>query len=165
MTQTFVAIGIVLAVLTLDDPLSSQTRPDLSGTWRLDETRSDPIPVTKLGPDGKPGPPPGSRPKMLVITQTSAMLTIDETSGKGMRRFTFKLDGTESMNWRGPIQMRSRSSWEGSKLVFSTTNFVEYDNFGNEKEVYSLQDGSLILERTLHRRDGTILTNMLVFVR
>jgi hypothetical protein len=158
-------LGIVIVGLVLTLPLASQERPDFSGTWRLDDAKSDPVSAPKPRADGRPGPPPGSRPTMLVVVQTADTLTIDETGPKGVRRFRFKLDGTESTNWTGPIQMKSRASWESDKLVFSTTNSVEYDNFGSSREVYSLRDGSLVVEKTLNRRDGTIITTKLVFVK
>jgi hypothetical protein len=165
MKQRCVGLGIVIAALALPLPLASQHRPDFSGTWRLDATKSDPPPMPKTSADGRPGSPPGPRPTMLVITQTPTTLVVDQTLATGVRRFTFKLDGTESVNWNGPIQMRSRASWEGDRLVFSTANSVEYDNFGNSKEVYSLRDGNLVVDKTLNRRDGTIITIKLVFVK
>jgi hypothetical protein len=165
MKQSLLEVAIVIGVLALPLPLASQDRPDFSGTWGLDATKSDPVTPPKPSIDGRPGPPPGSRPTMLRITQTTDTLTIDETNPKGVKRFTFRLDGSESTNWTGPIQMKSRVSWEDNKLVFSTTNSVEYDNFGNSREVYGLHDGSLIVERTLNRRDGTIVTSKWVFVK
>ena len=52
------------------------------------------------------------------------------------------------------IQMKSRASWDGGKLIFSTTNSVEYDDFGSSTEVYSIDNGALVIDETRIRNDG-----------
>ena len=59
--------------------------------------------------------------------------------------------------------MKSRASWEGANLIFSTTNSVEYNQLGSSTEVYRIENGALVIDESLVRKDGAIVKMKSVF--
>ena len=160
--------GTLLLACSLP-PALAQGKPDFSGLWKLDDAKSNPVSPSTPGSAGKPEnappspPPPTPRPSTLRIAQTGTTLTVDRAMAAGVERWTFQLDGSESTNWRGPIQMKSKASWEGVNLIFSTVNSVENKNIGNSTEVYRIENGALVIDETRVRNDGAIVKMKSVF--
>lgn len=104
----------------------------------------------------------------MTIKQTPTQLTIDRTTGQGSQTATYKLDGSESTNTMGMGEAKTKSSWEGAKLVMATTQTGP--GRGGEtmtfeiKEVYSLDGGVLTIERTQTTPGGT-QTRKLVYTK
>jgi hypothetical protein len=140
----------------------AQSRPDFSGTWTLDDAASSlAIPPPRQPPPGVPPPPPPPTPKALAIRQSGNDLAIDRTLvGEGNRTSTnkllFYLDGSESTNHVGPILGKSKASWEGTTLVFSTTNSVEDTRLPDLRETYAVDGDRLVVTESRTTPRGAV---------
>ena len=92
----------VLVAALLAPPAHAQTRPDFSGTWTMDPTRSE---------SAMQGEPIG--PVVIVIAQSDSELRMDITRKEGTTTVVYRLDGSESRIPGGT----SRSHWDGATLV------------------------------------------------
>jgi hypothetical protein len=94
----------------------AQSHPDLSGTWTIDEARSDPPPNAgpARGNAGGRGGRANVPSNQLVIAQTPSEVSI----ARGALNITYKFDGTETFFFQAG-EVRSTAAWEGSTLVIS----------------------------------------------
>jgi hypothetical protein len=143
-----VALGALVAL-----PMTSwaQAKPDLSGSWKLDEAKSDPAPAARAGGGGGGGRGGGGTAASMTITQTAAQITIDRVMGQGTQSAVYKLDGSESLNKMGMGEAKSKASWDGSTLVIATSQTMQGPNGEmsmTSKEVYSLVGGILTIQTT-----------------
>jgi polyisoprenoid-binding protein YceI len=102
----FVTAGLVLA----------QAKPDFSGAWTLDPSKSE---MGRMGG----GPGGGGMGEMtVVIKQTASELSIERKMGETVSTTVYKLDGTESVN-KGPRggEVKSTAKWDGANLVIKST--------------------------------------------
>lgn len=115
--------------------------PDFSGTWVLDKTKSDPIMMGGRGGGG--GGQPGMMPDVtLTIEHSGTTLKIKRVTkteqGERVEERTYTTDGKENINQvagfgRGggggtPSEFKSKSKWEGSKLVIKGSTTRETPN-------------------------------------
>jgi len=154
---------------------ATQPLPDFSGSWKP-EGRSAPPPPPQAppaldAPAGRlptPPPPPPPQTLALAIVQTPTELRIDRTVQLGERtavyKLVYKLDGSESVNQTGPIFGKTKASWEGSRLVLTTVHQIDEKILGDSREVYSLDEGKLVIEGARNLPVGRI-TSRDVFVR
>ena len=93
--------------------------PDFSGTWVLDNEKSD------MGMPAGAGKLP-MQTVTLVIKQTAATLSIDRKTANQVETAVLKLDGTESLN-KAPNgkDVKSNSVWSGSTLVTKSTMLID----------------------------------------
>jgi hypothetical protein len=140
----------------------AQGKADLSGTWTLDESKSDPAPAGRGGGGGGRGGGGrgGGTASKLVIKQTAGDLTIERTLPNGAETVVLKLDGSESVNKMGMGEGKSKTSWDGNTLVVTTQAQLQtpQGTFDiTSKDVYSLQGGVLTVTttRTTGRGDTT----------
>ena len=89
----------------------------------------------------------------MTIKQTPAQLSIDRTMGQGNQTAVYKLDGSESVNTVGQGEAKTKATWDGAKLVMTTTQTVPARGGGDPmtvevKEVYSVAGPVLTIERT-----------------
>lgn len=103
---------VAVIALTVAGLAYAQAKPDFSGTWTLDASKSDQM----GGPGGGGGRGPGMGGPM-TIKQTEAELQIT----RGPMTQTYKLDGSESVNAMGQMQAKSVAKVDGDKLVVKTT--------------------------------------------
>jgi len=152
----------LVALLFLTTAIAAQTRPDFSGVWKpIDAGVSTPTPPvpppTPAG--GPPPPPPPPRTLSLTLTQSPSELKIDRRVDAAGRElvysFTFKLDGSESVNQMGSAIFRTKASWDGAALVLAAVTSVGDKPIGELKEVYRLEGEELIVETTRHTLGGT----------
>lgn len=131
---------LVVAVMTVMAGLAfAQAKPDFSGTWVLDEAKSDPM----GGPGGGRGP---AGP--MTITQTADEFVTETTRGEMVMKQTVKLDGTETVNQMGPMQAKTKAQWDGRKLVVTMSG--EGPNGPMErKSTYSLSEDGKVLTVTM----------------
>jgi len=152
-----VAAGVVLLMLlaAVDagaQPAPAKARPDFSGTWAFDQVKS-----AQPGPDGK---------VMLVAMlgdeftalQDAVSLSLAIKAGGVRVNATYKLDGTESRNMspgafgQPPVEVISRSSWEGDKLVIKSTSVSVLSGknvpIDTRRVLWIDASGSLLVERT-----------------
>jgi len=84
--------------------LSVQAKPDFSGTWILVSSDS-------------PAAAVGSKPVVVVLTQTNSSLTLKN----GAQTVVFPLDGSETttktQGSSAPQDLKIRARWEGAQLV------------------------------------------------
>ncbi|HEX5475989.1 MAG TPA: hypothetical protein VFX12_15120 [Vicinamibacterales bacterium] len=120
----------------------AQQKPDFSGTWTLDQEKSE------MGQGG------GGRMMMgggsMTIKQTADALTVERQGRGGNTMSTeYKLDGTESdvpMGRGGTA--KAKAHWDGSTLVIETTGEGPNGPM-TQKSSYSLAaDGTLVVEST-----------------
>jgi hypothetical protein len=160
--------SIIVILIVATAALVAQKKPDFSGSWTLDPSRSE---MGGGGPGGG-GPgrgPGGGGPSKLVVKQTDATLTIEREMGGETVTQTYKLDGSESVNrgMRGG-EVKSKSRWDGDKLVTEgsqSMNTPGGDMTIQTKEIRSMAaDGTMVVETTRTTPRGTT-TSKLVFTK
>ena len=122
---------LLLTLLALIDPFSAraQGKPDFSGTWTLDMSKSE-VPPGRAGGGGGGGGGRGmGGPATLSIKQTATELTIESTGRQGSQTSTYRLDGSESTNpgMRGG-EAKSKTHWDGTTLVTEQTQSMDTPN-------------------------------------
>jgi hypothetical protein len=158
-------LGVTLLLAGASVPGSAQQSADVSGKWVFVKAKSEGVPsVPRIF--NSTGAPAGS--EELTITQTPAAVTIKI----GGVVLLYRVDGTE-----GNISAEGRAgfpagkaTWEGGKLVANLVQEVFSAAKGDYvkvplKEVYSLSDGALILERTRTHIDGKTTSEKLVYMK
>ena len=160
MKQTLL-VGVALAALVaLPAAGWAQAKTDFSGSWTFDATKSDPAPaVGRRGGGGGGRGGGGGVPTSLAVTQTATQITIDRTMGQGLTAAVYKLDASESTNALGDVFLsRSKVSWDGAKLVITTTKDMGLGPNGplseDSKEVYGLDGGVLTIIVTTRSTPG-----------
>ena len=159
-------VTLALAALVAVPALSlAQAKPDLSGSWTLNNDKSDPAPARGGGGGG--GGRGGGVAAQMTIKQTPTQLTIDRTMGQGTQTAVYKLDGTESTNTVGAGEAKSKTVWQGPMLVITTSQMMQGRGGGDPiaveiKEVYGVDGGALTIERTQTTPAGTT-TRKLVY--
>jgi hypothetical protein len=118
------ALLICILALALPAATFAQSKPDFSGSWTLDQAKSDPPPQRGGGGGGGGGGRMGGGGP-VTIKMTANELSITSEGRGGPQTLTYKLDGTESTNEMqgrgGPMQVKSKAKWDGSKIVIETT--------------------------------------------
>jgi len=118
------ALFVFILALALPAAAWAQTKPDFSGTWTLDQAKSDP-PPQRGGGGGGGGRGMGGGAASLTIKQTANELSITSEGRGGPQTRTYKLDGSESTNEvtmrGGAMTIKSKAKWDGSKLVIENT--------------------------------------------
>jgi hypothetical protein len=150
--------------------LAAQNRPDFSGTWvPIDSAPSPAPPPPPPLPDGPPPPPPPPRTLSVSVTQSPTEMKVErrvEASGRDeVYTFIYRLDGGESVNRMGVLVFRTNASWDGASLVVSSVVTTDGNALGTMKEVYRLENGTLVVDstrmspagvftsRTIHKRN------------
>ncbi len=152
----------VVFVVAASIALGAQKKPDFSGTWTFDASKSE---VAQGAAGGRMGG--GPMEMTVVIRQTPEALVIEQNLRDNTRTLTYKLDGTESVNrgMRG-ADVKSTSRWEGDTLVTEGTQTMSGP--GGEmtiksKEVRSIAaDGTMVVQSTRETPRGT-MNSKLVF--
>ncbi|MCM3878927.1 MAG: hypothetical protein ND807_02355 [Vicinamibacterales bacterium] len=156
-------VGVALAALVAAPALSqAQAKADFSGTWTLNQEKSDPAPARGGGGGGgRGGGRGGGVAAQMTIKQAPTQLSIDRTMGQGTVSMVYKLDGSESTYAMGMGEAKSKAMWEGTKLVITTAQTMPGRDGGagmtmQVKEIYSLDAGALTIERTQTTPMGTM---------
>lgn len=144
ITAIAVATALALPVVALAQP-----KADFSGTWTFDEARSDP-PAGGPGGGGRGGRM-GATPSKLVVKQTTADLTIEQTLPNGAQTVVYKLDGTDNINKLAMSESTTKATWEGANLVVAgkqkiSTPAGEFEI--DMKDVYSVAGPVLTITTT-----------------
>jgi hypothetical protein len=147
--------ALALAVFILVGSVgNAQTRPDFSGDWRPIDQGTSSVPPPTNG-----GPPPPPRTLSTTVAQTLSELKIARRVESGGREatynFVYKLDGTESVNQMGPLVFRTRAAWDGAALVLTSAVSAEDNPVGKLREIYRLDNGSLLVETVRETPSGT----------
>jgi hypothetical protein len=136
----------LFALLTPSAGQSAKRKPDFTGTWTLDSTRS----VSAQSPDN------AAAPLTLVIKQTDTEVSIDTRRGDRGETLIYNLDGSQSKKTaedNGAFEWRAR--WQGPKLVTEVHRNVNGATVTIE-ETLSLNatQKELIVDRTLTVQHG-----------
>jgi len=120
--------AVLFAVLTSSSAVQAQAKPDFSGSWKMDPSRSES--AAQNEPIG---------PVTLVMAQTPGELKIETTRGGGKTTVTYRLDGstvtiaggTAVTRWEGPALITDRVlSVQGQTVTTKETRTLSAD--GNE---------------------------------
>jgi len=127
-----------LTVTAFAASLAAQSKPNFSGTWKLNVSKSD------------FGPIPGADSQTNVIEHNDPVLkeSVSAENAQGKQNFvlTYTTDGKEVMNKQGPRDIKSTVLWEGSNLVVNS-KFSLGDNDVTVKSVWTLSaDGKTLTE-------------------
>ena len=136
--------GLLALVLVWPALVTAQENAALSGNWVLDEAKSQ----VGRGRAGGPGP------TQMIVKLAPTEVTVISDTGVNRDRETavYKLNAPEH-KVPGPLSWNSlaTSKWEGGKFVVSIARVIEGPNGDVRimmKDVYSVQDNVLTLERT-----------------
>jgi hypothetical protein len=128
-----------------------QSRPDFSGTWKMDFTRSE---------SAHQDVPIG--PVTLLIHQTDAEISIEtrraEAGSKSVtsEKLSFPLDGVESARASASGQpIKVRAHWDGAKLVAETERDINQSTVTTMHVLLLSPNGKeLTIEKTLNVQHG-----------
>ena len=145
------AMMVVMAFLFLPLTLNGQGKPDFSGSWTLNASKSN------MGEGGQ-GMRMGGGP--MTIKQDGSSLTVDQQFTRDgettTRTSKYTLDGKESVNSTGRGESKSTASWaaDGKSLTVKTTRSFNNNTF-TTTEVWTLTSpNSLTVQATSPGRDG-----------
>jgi len=137
--STLRVLLVVAAAAALGLVVRAQAKPDFSGRW---------VQITPAA-EAEGG---GSE---QLVTQDATTLTTEHPSEGGSHRQVYKLDG-ESRSMLGQIQIVSKASWEGQKLVITSSATYPDRQRRDSKQIWSLgTDGRLTIEFSATNPDGT----------
>lgn len=144
MTRLILALAAVLAFTSGG---VAQTRPDHSGTWAMDEARSES--PTHEGFTG---------PVVWVIRHTPQELAVDIKRGPKALVLTYKLFEKQPTSASIEGVPSYRGYWVGEKLVTETAQNIQGQTV-TTKEIRTLQPGGreLIVERLIIVEHGYTL--------
>jgi hypothetical protein len=125
MTRRALATGVLAVLAGL--ATIAQGPPNFSGAWTLDK-ESSAIPQMGGGPGGPGGRMGGMAAESIVVKQTAAEITREAKMAERTITRVYKLDGTESVNDTPRGQLKTKSKWDGAKLVTSGTSEVQGPN-------------------------------------
>jgi hypothetical protein len=153
--KNVVTLALVAAIV-LPFTARAQSKPDFSGTWTLDPSKSD-APMGRGGRGGAAGP--------MTITQDASTLT----QKRGEQTLAYKLDGSESsneVNGRGGAQtVKSKAHFEGAKLVIESTREIQGFSISTKEERTLSADGKeMTIQTTASTPQGDI-NNKQVFTK
>jgi hypothetical protein len=110
MTRRFLICVLGLAVFAVS--AVAQGKPNFSGDWKLNVSKSD------FGPM----PPPSSSTAKVAHAEPEMKVQVKQVGDQGEMEFdaTYSTDGKETANTFGPMQAKSTAAWEGEVLVVTT---------------------------------------------
>jgi hypothetical protein len=122
MIRKLLYVPFLLGVLTLT--AFAQSKPDFSGTWKLNLEKSD---FGEL-------PPPTNRTDVITHKEPalSDSVTTETAEGKQSYTATYTTDGKESQNKIGPRDVRTTLKWSGNNLAMNAKfKFEDADVVGD----------------------------------
>jgi hypothetical protein len=123
-------LAVLIATFVPLIPIHAQSKPDFSGTWKMDASRSES--AAQREPIG---------PVTLVITQTANELRIETKRTDGSSAVTHRLDGSEITIPGGTAKTR----WEGTTLVTEVERYVQGQAVTTKETRKLSPDGSEML--------------------
>jgi hypothetical protein len=108
------ALGAAAAVLALTASPPAQSRPDFSGTWTLDESRS-----ASATHDGFVSP------VVWTIRQTADALTVDIRRGPRTSTLVYRIYPKRLIGAPADGALAHRAFWEGDRLVTETIQTIQ----------------------------------------
>lgn len=146
-TLRLFALTILTAAVAL---LPAQAKPNFSGTWKADLSKSD------FGPM----PPPDSLVGKIAHEDPSLKANIVQTGGpQGDQTYdmAYTTDGKECVNQVGENEFKTTLTWEGDDLVADTKGSLGGFAF-TSKDRWTLSDGgkTMTFQRKISTDNGDI---------
>ena len=138
-----VALFAVVLALAVTAVAFAQAKPDFSGAWALDATKSDQMGGGGRGPGG-PGP--------MTIKHTATELAIT----RGENTMTYKLDGTETVIASQRGDSKATAKWEGNALVITTVRPGMDGGAMTTKATYTMEGENLVVTTNMNTPNGEI---------
>jgi hypothetical protein len=140
--MTNVRSALLVASLALPVTTHAQGRPDFSGTWTMDRSRSES--AMQADPIG---------PTTVVITQAPGGLQIETTRDGKTAAILYKLDGSPS-----PIPGGTATSrWEGSTLITETVRDIQGQTVTTKESRRLNEAGEMLVDTVLVVQHGYTL--------
>ena len=136
----------------------AQDKPNFSGSWTV---IANPNAAGGGGGGGRGGG--AGLGQAATITQDAKTLTVTRTTQNGEVKLVYNLDGSESKNMvqgrGGQTEQVSKATWDGNKLVISTT-LTMGENTVTRTQTMSLDgSGQLVVTVSGPGRGGEVMTN------
>jgi hypothetical protein len=132
--------AVLIATLVSAFSVHAQSKPNFSGTWKMDPTRSES--AAQKDPVG---------PVTVVIAQTPNELTIETARAEGSSAVTYKLDGSEVKIPGGT----AKTHWDGPVLVTEIERDVQGQAVSTKEARSLTADGNeMLVEMTLVVQHG-----------
>lgn len=149
-----IAVSIVISCLTA---LCAETKPNFSGTWKLNTLESD---FGVL-------PAPASRTDVIEHSGASLKISIEQIGAQGTQSDVvyYVTDGQDSMNKLGERDVKSKVFWQGDALVIASIVYLEDGQMASDS-VWSLsEDGRTLTQKTRLKIAARDIEQKLVFER
>jgi len=139
MRKAFVTALFVTAFAT---SMFAQSKPNFSGTWKLNVAKSD-YPPPLAAPD--------TRTDVIVHSEPTITDNVTQTGGQGdfTGTINYTTDGKEATNKMGPREVKSSLAWDGSNLVVNSKLSIN-DADITIKTVWVLSDDGKTLTQSAH---------------
>src|SRR5712691_1306907 len=150
MKQLMIVLSVALT-LGVQAVALAQTRPDFSGTWRLN--------VGKSGPNVAGNTPNIPFPSQIAVKQTPTDISVESTSVRQQPvSAVYKLDGSK-VNVQTPagITETGEAKVDGGNLLISSRRSFSSpagDIVVDFKEVWSLAGNVLTIQKTIFLNDA-----------
>ena len=141
--RSITAVSILFALVTF---LTAQTKPNFSGTWKLNTLQSD------FGPL----PAPANRTDVIEHNEPSLKISTDQTGAQGTQSDVayYVTNGRDSMNRVGSLDVKSKVFWNGNNLVVASIVYLE-DSQVNSDSVWILSGDGRTLTQKNHLQVAT----------
>ena len=135
------AIFWTVALIAFAAPVSAQSKPNFSGTWKLNLAKSD---FGVL-------PPSNSRTDIIDHQDPNLKDTVADDGAQGQLNYTLSMttDGKEAINKPGGLDMKSVATWDASKLVVNAKLQFQGTDVGI-KTTWALSDDGKMLTESVH---------------
>lgn len=147
---------VVASALSVSGPMpSAQKAPDFSGTWTEDTSQRKSTELPAAGDARKSAALP---PADMIVRHTAETFTHEQTFMSQVVRYTYRLDGKESVNHNGANTQTTRTRWEGSRLISEGTSYSVTsagESSWQFKETRWLNPKGQLVVETIHKDDAT----------
>jgi hypothetical protein len=146
MTRAVLASIVSCALVST---AGAQARPDFSGTWRFDPTRSESATYPEL-----------SRPLTMAIVQTPDDVRIETTTGRGTTTEVARFTSKDVV----PVSGAATARWRGSTLVIDAIRQVRGQSVTAQQALTLNADASeLVVESTVNVQHGYSISGAKVY--
>ena len=137
--------------------LSAQ-KPDFAGKWTIDAEKTAAANPNAGGGGGGGGGGRGGRGggmmNAFTLTVDGTSLTREVEGQNGPVKTVYKLDGSETTVQMGQAEAKAKAKWEGNTIVIETTRQGQDGTAVTTKDVYSIEEGFLVITGTRPGRGG-----------
>lgn len=150
--------AVLGAAMILLASAASAQKPDFSGTWTVDQDKTNAV-----NPAPQGGGAPGGRGMgmgmggPMTLKLDAGSLTIERQGPNGAQSTVYKLDGSATTVSMGQREGTAKAMWEGNTIVIATTMEGPQGPI-TTKAVYALEGEYLVVANTRPGRDGEAMT-------